>query len=199
MANEKIHEYIDEVVVNDVKGKEIWIDTDTGNNANGWLSKKLNIEILAEILRTNFKVYGQFSSDEKQEILRQNVPQQITLNQTFSSQDIDLISDAIVVQETGIYRIQYILTTANNSGTHAHLDSWIVLDGDDVNLSRKRVDVHSNQSGSPLVNETIFQIDAGSELTFWMLATNTNVLLQSEAGTTTIPLLPSIVVTMEKI
>lgn len=198
MANEKIHEYIDSVVVNDVKGNEIWIDTDTGTGSN-WTSKKLDIEILAQILRTHFKVYGQYACSTKQYISSSNREQQITLDIDIASGDVQLTSNAIVVPEDGQYRVQYILMVANSGGTHSHLDSWMKIDGQNVAYSRKQADSHSNQSGSPLVNEMILQMGANSQLTFWMSSPNTNVLLNHEASSIDVPMMPSILVTIEKI
>ena len=40
MAYEKIHEYLDTVTIDDVKGNQIYLDTDTGTDQNGWTSKK---------------------------------------------------------------------------------------------------------------------------------------------------------------
>ena len=198
MANEKIHEYIDSVVVNDVKGNEIWIDTDTGTGSN-WTSKKLDIKVLAQILRTHFKVYGQFNNNSKQYITQANREQQIVLDVEDNVNDLSLSNNAIVISEDGLYRVQYILMVANSGGTHAHLDSWMKIDGQMVDISRKQIDAHSNQSGSPLVNEMILQMGSGSLLTFWMMASNTNVVLQYETGTIDIPQMPSILVTIEKI
>lgn len=199
MANEKIHEYIDSVSPNEPKGTQIWIDTDTGSNQNGWLSKKLDVMVLGQILRTNFRVYGQFGSTIKQEILVANTPQQITLNQIMNISQINMVNNAIIVPEAGMYRVQYILNVSNIGGQHQQLLSWMKNNGNNVDYSTKSIDAHSNQSGSPLVNEMLVDCLADDELTFWMFGTDTNVRLLQSINNRDFPDLMSISITIDKV
>jgi hypothetical protein len=198
MANEKIHEYIDSVVVNDVKGNEIWIDTDTGTGSN-WTSKKLDIEILAQILRTHFKVCGQFFNPLKQYITGINREQQIEITDVLQSSEINLVSNGIIVPEDGLYRVSYILQFGHVGGTHAMLYTWMKIDGQNVDVSGKNTYVHSNEDAHMMVNEMIVQMGAQSELTLWMLSDDTNVLLTNNPSSATIPLVPSVSIIISKL
>ena len=200
MANEKIHQYIDSVEVGDVKGNQIWIDTDTGDpETNKWLSKKMEISVLAEILRTYFQINGHFISDVKQIIGPINTEQQITLNQSLNEVGMALNSNKIVLGEAGYYRIQYALNVINAGGTHAHLESWIKLNGTNIPFSKRAIDVHSNQTGTSLTNEIIFLCDANDELTFWMYGSSIKIEVNFEASSGVFPMMPSVSVTIDKI
>ena len=200
MANEKIHQYIDSVEVGDAKGNEIWIDTDTGDpEANEWLSKKMEMPVLAQILRTYFRVYGHFTSDVKQIIGPINTAQQITLNNTQMGARMSLVSNKIIFEESGFYRIQYALNVINAGGQHAHLESWIKLNGTNIPFSKRAIDVHSNQTGTSLTNEILLEISSGSELTFWMYGSSIKIEVNFEASSGVFPMMPSVSVTIDKI
>lgn len=199
MANEKIHEYIDSVLPDEPKGTQIWIDTDTGSNQNGWLSKKLEMAVLGQILRTNFRVHGQFGSNQKQAITTINTPQQITLNLILNPSQIGMVNNEIIFNESGLYRVQYILNVSNSGGQHQHLQTWMVLDRQNVDFSRRIIDAHSNQIGSPLVNEMFVDCNENSVLSFWMMATDRNVEITSDVATSIVPDMMSISITIDKV
>jgi hypothetical protein len=200
MANEKIHQYIDSVAIEDVETNQIWIDTDTGDpETNEWVSKRMELPVLAEILRTNFRVFGYFTSDVKQIIGPIDTAQQIKLNNTQMNAGMTLVSNKIVFEESGFYRIQYALNVRNAGGTHGHLESWMKIDGTDIPFSKRAIDVHSNQTGTSLTNEILLPINLGSELTFWMYGSSIKIEVNFEASSGVFPMMPSVSVTIDKI
>lgn len=198
MANEKIHEYIDSVIPDEPKGTQIWIDTDTGTNQNGYLSKKMNVIVLAEILRTNYRVHIQSGSNQKQVIATANVPQQITLNHLNQPSRIGMVNHQLIFDEGGIYRVSYVCNVMNIGGQHQYFWTWVQLNGVDVPFSTRMMDAHSNQSGSPCINEMLIEIDPNDELSFWMMGSDTNVQIMAEVNQRDMPDSLSISIVIDK-
>jgi hypothetical protein len=89
--------------------------------------------------------YGQFSSDQTQQINIVNTPQAITHNQTEISQFCDISGSKIYVRKAGVWRIAYSVQLYYNSGANnSSCEIFIKVNGNTIARSATRFILSKN-------------------------------------------------------
>lgn len=90
MANEKIHDYVDQVVGSEVRNNNIFIDTDTEVTAGNWVSKKL---LLTDALSEFNTPFGDFYDTTTQIQTGANLVKAMQLNSAVTANGISVVLD----------------------------------------------------------------------------------------------------------
>ena len=148
-------------------------------------------------------LYGSFLSSTTQSVTVTN-PVAITLSErTLGSIDVlggTYPESQVVIPTTGTYRCMFSAQCDSSSGTH-YLEIFPVVNGIPVPDSNTRIRV-SAAVESCLTAEFFLSFTAGDRLQLYMVGDNTNARLLAitrGTGTPTIPDIPSIILTIQRI
>ena len=148
-------------------------------------------------------LYGSFLSSTTQSVTVTN-PVAITLSErTLGSIDVlggTYPESQVVIPTTGTYRCMFSAQCDSSSGTH-YLEIFPVVNGISVPDSNTRIRV-SAAVESCLTAEYFLSFTAGDRFQLYMVGDNTNARLLAitrGTGTPTIPDIPSIILTIQRI
>jgi len=205
MANEKIHDYVDQVVGSEIRNNQIFIDTDTEISAGNWLSKKL---LLSDALSEFNQPFGDFYDTTIQIQSGANLVKAMQLNSAVTANGISVVLDGlslptkIKTTKQGYFNIQFSAQISRTTGgSSQQVSIWLRKNGVDVPQSNTHINVVSNSNKSVASWNWFLACNANDEIQIMWSVTDVAIQLLSEVANVVVPhpATPSLIVTISKV
>jgi hypothetical protein len=191
MANEKIHEYVDQVGIYEIQNYDIMVDTEVFDGSN-WLSKKL---LLKDSILPYYKSFGEFYMTGFNWFPSgTNLPRPILFNSAYVQNQIGIGYDAygqpsiISVVKGGYFEVQATLQVARSSGGSVQeLSLWLRQNGSDINDSNMHVSVVANTSLLVINYTKLVYIGDYQNIQLMWSVTDANIYLKNEFANGSVP------------
>ena len=107
-----------------------------------------NVTINATTINPDPTGYGSFYSTQNQPIIAVDIPQIVTFNNTYETNDVSLSSNRIYFAKAGTYQFAYIAQIFNTSNDTEHCQFWIKYNGVDFPNSATHITVQARKSST---------------------------------------------------
>ena len=205
MANEKIHDYVDQVVGGEIRNNNIFIDTDTEVTAGNWVSKKL---LLTDALSEFNTPFGDFYDTTTQIQTGANLVKAMQLNSSVIGNGISVVLDGsslptkIKPTKQGYFNIQFSAQISRTTGgSSQQVSIWLRKNGVDVPQSNTHINVVANSNKSVASWNWFLACNANDEIQIMWSVTDVAIQLFAEAPNLVVPhpATPSLIVTISKV
>lgn len=205
MANEKIHDYVDQVVGSEIRNNQIFIDTDTEISAGNWVSKKL---LLSDALSEFNQPFGDFYDTSIQIQSGANLVKAMQLNSAVTANGISVVLDGlslptkIKTTKQGYFNIQFSAQLSRTTGgSTQQISIWLRKNGVDVPQSNTHINVVANSNKSVASWNWFLGCNANDEIQIMWSVTDVAIQLLSEVANIVVPhpATPSLIVTISKV
>ena len=205
MANEKIHDYVDQVVGGEIRNNNIFIDTDTEVTAGNWVSKKL---LLADALSEFNTPFGDFYDTTTQIQTGANLVKAMQLNSSVTGNGISVVLDGsslptkIKPTKQGYFNIQFSAQLSRTTGgSSQQVSIWLRKNGVDVPQSNTHINVVANSNKSVASWNWFLGCNANDEIQIMWSVTDVAIQLLAELPNLVVPhpATPSLIVTISKV
>jgi hypothetical protein len=190
MANEKIHEYVDQVGLYEIQNYDIFVDTEVFDGSN-WLSKKL---LLKDSILPYYKSFGELFLTGFNWFTALNVPRPIPFNSSYVQNQIGIGYDSfgqpsiISVVRGGYFEIEATLQVARSSGGAVQeLSLWLRQNGTDIPNSNMHVNVIANTNLLVVTYSKLVMIGDYQNVQLMWSVTDANIYLKNEVANGSIP------------
>jgi hypothetical protein len=191
MANEKIHEYVDQVGIYEIQNNDIMVDTEVFDGSN-WLSKKL---LLKDSILPYYKSFGElFLTGFNWYPSGVNLPRPIPFNSSYVQNSIGIGYDAygqpsiIQVVRGGYFQIDVTLQIARSSGGAVQeLSLWLRQNGSDIPNSNMHVSVVANTNLLVVTYSKLVLISDYQNIQLMWSVTDANIYLKNEVANGSVP------------
>jgi hypothetical protein len=92
--------------------------------------------------------YGSFYSTQNQPILVVDVPQIVTLNNTYEASDVSVVDNKILFGKAGTYQFSYVAQVFNSSNDIEHCEFWIKYNDVDYPNSATHITLLARKSST---------------------------------------------------
>lgn len=110
-----------------------------------------------------------------------------------------LLNKNFQVTYSGTYNIQFSAQVDQSAGSGQHIIIWLRKNGVDEPYSAGEVSVQGSSAENVPCWNYLVHMNSGDYLTIMYSVTNTSVFLKSQAPTSVVPGIPSVIVTMWKL
>lgn len=125
----------------------------------------------------NYGYFGDFSSGINSTVAEQQIP----IGSQFTAYGTSLSTNAVTIQNSGTYSIRLAITVGNNSGTlPTTIQSFFKANGTQItNSSSQIIFPASTTVRQQILNQIIYNAQAGDVITIWWKSSNTNAIIVS--------------------
>jgi hypothetical protein len=208
MANEKIHEYLDNATLSDVQTLPVMIDCDV-QEIGGWISKQLDVKNIIDASNDqSTRIIGSFHDEGNQIHTLPNVPKGMNISNADYSNGVYIANDIlgnptnIVVLARGIYNLQFSAQLYRTAGgASEQVSIWFRKNGVDIPNSNTHMNVVSNSRYLVASWNIFVDCDVNDTIEIMWSVTSIAITIPSVAPDLIVPhpATPSLIVTISKI
>ena len=145
--------------------------------------------------------YGAFSDTTTQTIASINTAYAMTFNTTDAANGISIGSPTsrIVVDEQGVYNVQFSAQLDKSSGAAATVHIWLRKNGTNVPNTASKVVVQGTAAELVAAWNFIIQLEPTNYVELMWEADDTNVVLLAASATSVYPAIPSVICTVTQV
>lgn len=157
------------------------------------------------ILPTRSNYYGSYYDINNHANLGTTAENKVPLSIVSIQNNVSVVNDDIVIQESGTYRIQYSLQFTNTSNAEQYADVWIKINGQNVTDSNSSFGVTRQQSGKDgrvvAVTDFYFNVVPNDVISIYWHSDSLDVSLQTLPPrlNPVVPRTPSVIVNINAI
>lgn len=192
MANEKIHEYVDQVQVNEINDNQVYIDTDVYDyNVGDWVSKKLFVR---DIYSPYAKCWASLFNNNNLTLPTTNTPRPLPWYNISVNSNIGIQSDGfgtpsyLVPFKSGAYKFEVTLQISRSSGGGSQqLSAWFRYNNNDISFSNQQINTMPNSNFLLVQFSAIVYMNAYDNVQVMWSVTDTGIYLQQQPSNVSVP------------
>ena len=145
--------------------------------------------------------YGAFSSTALQTVASINTAYAMTFTTTDAANGVSIGSPTsrIVVDNQGVYNVQFSAQLDKTSGAAAVIHIWLRKNGTNVPNTASRVVIQGSSAEVVAAWNFLIQLDATNYVELMYEADDTNVVLLAASATSVYPAIPSVICTVTQV
>lgn len=145
--------------------------------------------------------YGAFSDTTTQTIASINTAYAMTFNTTDAANGVSIGSPTsrIVVDEQGVYNVQFSAQLDKNSGATGIIHIWLRKNGTNVPNTASKVAIQGTAAESVAAWNFLIQLEPTNYVELMWASDDTNVVLHAASATSVWPAIPSVICTVTQV
>ena len=145
--------------------------------------------------------YGAFSDTTTQTIVSINTAYAMTFNTTDAANGVTIGSPTsrIVVQEQGVYNVQFSAQLDKNSGATGIIHIWLRKNGTNVPNTASKVAIQGTAAESVAAWNFVIQLEPNNYVELMWASDDANVVLHAASATSVWPAIPSVICTVTQV